>query len=273
MEGRAATGERDFEAKSAAGIFGAPISWVALVGALMGALAIVPFIFYPFGGGFMSAGMGIFGPIGGMLLGPWAGAVAGFIGGFIGMMISPGAYPLGFVDVFLSGVLLPFSWGLLQPKYRKFALVWYPLMVVGMFIFPYHWPGEAAGLGSAQEPQYLFTWAWGWIGMLLYIFLAPRIWRMYASENNVTSFVGFWLNMFMATIMWGMIWVFPWYYLVRFPYETALVNNTIGWWSTILPVSATSAVLGFFLIRAIRRGNLRRIPGTYVTMKEELEGG
>ena len=107
MEDKTGTEERVFEAVSAAGIFGAPISWVALVGALMGALAIVPFIFYPFGGGFMSAGMGVFGPIGGMLLGPWAGAIAGFIGGFIGMMISPGAYPLGFVDVFLSGVFFP----------------------------------------------------------------------------------------------------------------------------------------------------------------------
>jgi hypothetical protein len=106
----------------------------------------------------------------------------------------------------------------------------------------------------------------------MFIFFAPRIWKLYTSENQVVSFVGFWLNMVMATTMWALIWVFPWYYLVRFPYETALVNNTIAWWSNTIPVSLTSAVLGFFLIRAIRRGNLRRIPGTYVTMKEELAG-
>jgi hypothetical protein len=270
MDSKVTSGERDFEAKSAAGIFGAPISWVALVGALMGALSLVPFIFYPFGGGFMSAGMGVMGPIGGMLLGPWAGAVAGFIGGVIGMMISPGAYPLGFVDVLLSGVLIPFSWGLLHPKYRKFTLAWFPLMAVVYFFIPYHFPGEAIGLGGIQEPQYLFSWAWGWIGTLVYIFLAPVFWRLYKAENNVTSFIGLWLNMLLATILWAMPWISPWYGLVRMPYETALANNVINIWSTLVPVSITSGVLGYFLIRAIRRGNLRRIPGTYVTMKEEI---
>jgi hypothetical protein len=272
MEGKGTAQERDFEARSAAGIFGAPISWVALVGALMGALSLVPFIFYPFGGGFMSAGMGVMGPLGGMLLGPWAGAVAGFIGGIIGMMISPGAYPLGFVDVALSGVLIPFSWGLLHPKYRKIALVWYPLMVVGFFIFPYHFPGERIGLGGVQEPQYLLTWAYGWIGMLVYVFFAPRIWKLYASEERVASIVGLYMNNLLATIMWVLIWVFPWMGLIRFPYETALANNVINLWSSVLPVSVTSTVLGYFLIRAIRRGNLRRIEGTWVTMKEEVEG-
>ena len=92
--------EEKFEAKSAVSIFGAPVSWVALFGALIGALSLVPFLFYVNGGGFMSAGMGIFGPLAGVMLGPFAGFVAGAIGGVIGMFISPAAYPLGFVDVF-----------------------------------------------------------------------------------------------------------------------------------------------------------------------------
>ena len=45
----------------------------------------------------------IFGPLAGMILGPWAGAIAGLIGGLIGMFISPGSYPLGFIDVQSGG--------------------------------------------------------------------------------------------------------------------------------------------------------------------------
>jgi hypothetical protein len=104
--------EREFTGKGMATMFGAPISWIALFGALMGALSIVPMIFYPFGGGFASAGMIIFGPMAGLILGPWAGAIAGVIGGLIGMFISPGSYPLGFIDVLLSGAFLPIFWGL-----------------------------------------------------------------------------------------------------------------------------------------------------------------
>jgi hypothetical protein len=118
MEQKPKEGDREFSGRGMASIFGAPISWIALFGALMGALSIVPMIFYPFGGGFASAGMIIFGPMSGLVLGPWAGAVAGLVGGLIGMFISPGSYPLGLIDVFLSGVFLPIFWGLAKPYYR-----------------------------------------------------------------------------------------------------------------------------------------------------------
>jgi hypothetical protein len=123
MEHKTTEGEREFTGRAMASIFGAPISWIALFGALMGALSIIPMIFYPFGGGFASAGMIIFGPMAGLILGPWAGAIAGLIGGLIGMFISPGSYPLGFIDVMLSGVLLPVFWGLAKPYYPLDAVV------------------------------------------------------------------------------------------------------------------------------------------------------
>jgi hypothetical protein len=268
MEDKERAPERDFEAKSAVGIFGAPLSWVALVGALIGAMAIVPFLFYPLGGGFLSAGVGIFGPIGGILLGPWAGCVAGIIGGVIGMIISPAAYPLGFVDVTLSGALLPLSWGLMQPRYRKIVIWYYPLILIAATIIPYHWPGEAVGLGGVSEPTNILQWSHGWIGMILYLFLAPKIWDLYRSEKTSTSFIGFLLNMFMATPLWMTVWVFPWYLMIRLPFDIAAPNSWANWWVTVIPMTLTSSIIGFFLIRAIKQGNLRRIPGSYLTFFE-----
>jgi hypothetical protein len=62
---------REFSGRGMASIFGAPISWVALLG-VMGALSIVPMIFYPFGGGLLGW-HGRFWPHAGLVLGPWAG--------------------------------------------------------------------------------------------------------------------------------------------------------------------------------------------------------
>ena len=90
MEQKPKEGDREFTGRGMASIFGAPISWIALFGALMGALSIVPMIFYPFGGGFASAGMLVFGPLAGLILGPWAGAIAGLIGGLIGILVGVG---------------------------------------------------------------------------------------------------------------------------------------------------------------------------------------
>jgi len=256
--------EREFKASSAVAIFGAPISWVALFGALIGALAVIPFVFYAEGGGFMSAGMGIFGPVTGIMLGPWAGFVAGFIGGVIGMMISPGAYPLGFVDVFLSGALLPLTWGLMQPKYRKFLLVYFPVNAFLNWFFPYHWPAEAVGLTQAKEPQWFLVCHWAWIGLIIFVFFAPAIWRMYESENRGRSVIGLVLNMFMASVLWAMPWIYPYSYLIRFPYEGAILTTVTQWTNTLIPITATSTVVTYFLIRAVRKGNLRVVRNSWL---------
>jgi hypothetical protein len=255
---------KEFEAKSAVAIFGAPISWVALFGALIGALSIVPLLMYPFGGGFMSAGMGVFGPITGILLGPWAGAVAGTIGGFIGMMISPAAYPLGFVDVVLSGVLLPFSWGLLVPKHRKLCLVLFPIHAFVYWLFPYHWPANAAGLTEANEPQWILGINWTWLSALVFIFLAPTLWRWMQSESRGKYLVGLVINCWMAAALWAMPWVYPYSYLVRYPYEVAILGFVTSWVNTLLPVTAISSIIGYFLIRAVLKGSLRKVPGSWV---------
>jgi hypothetical protein len=270
MEEKDTTQERTFEAKSASGIFGAPISWVAMVGALMGALSIVPFLFYPVGGGFTSLGMGIFGPMGGVLLGPWAGAVAGTIGGLIGMFISPGAYMFGFVDVALSGAFLCIGWGLMMPRYRKITLVVFPIVMILGWIIPYHWPGPGAGF-VGTEPAYFFSYTGGWIALLMYIFFAKQIWKLMASTKGWMSFVGYLLINYIATWFWMSPWMYVAYLIARFPFDVAVVNNWGQHWMTALPMTLTGALISFFLVRAMKQGNMRRVPGSWLTFEEDLK--
>lgn len=256
--------EREFKATSAVAIFGAPISWVALFGALIGGMSIIPLLFYPMGGGFMSAGMGIFGPVAGLILGPWAGAVAGTIGGVIGMMISPGAYPLGFVDVILSGTLMPFSWGLFQSKYRKWVLVLFPIHAFLHWFFPYHWPAEAVGLTKATEPLWLLLNAHNFIAVLLFVVGARWVWGMMESGDRKKQIFGLVLQMFMAHRFWSLPWVYPYSYLIRYPYELAVAGYVLGWTNMTIPMVVLTTVIGYFLLRALLKGRLRRVPGGWI---------
>lgn len=262
------TKERSFEARSASGIFGAPISWVAMVGALMGALSIVPFLFYPVGGGYTSLGMGIFGPMGGVLLGPWAGAIAGTIGGIIGMFISPGAYMFGFVDVALSGAFLCIAWGLMMPKFRKVTLIVYPAVLLLGILVPYHIPGEAGGF-IGEEPAWILSYTGAWIGLFMYVFFAKRIWKMMASAKKTVSFIGYLLLNYIATWLWMMPWMYVAYLIARFQFDMAIVNNWGQHWMTALPMTFTAGLISFFLTKAMKQSNLRRVPGSWLTFEDE----
>lgn len=261
--------ERDFRARSASGIFGAPISWVAMIGALMGALSIIPFLFYPVGGGYTSLGMGIFGPMAGILLGPWAGGIAGFIGGLIGMFISPGAYMFGFVDVFLGGVFLPLAWGLVLPKYRKIGLIVFPLVLIIGAIVPYYWPGASIGVEQATDLTYVASYAGGWLALAMYFFAFKPIWNLARSKDSKKKFIGYLLVMYMANWFWMAPWMYVGYTIARFPYEVAILNNWGQAWMTALPMTLTSGLIAFFLVRAMKQGNLRRVPGSWLTVEED----
>ena len=86
------------------GYGGASIAFIAVYGAILGALALVPIFPYFGGGGFIPLSV-IFTAIGPLVLGPIGGIIAAVIGGFIGMFVSPAMFPLGLLDVLLTGIL------------------------------------------------------------------------------------------------------------------------------------------------------------------------
>ena len=226
--------EKKYEAKSSVSIFGAPVSWVALFGSLIGALSIVPMAFYTSGGGFMSAGMGVFAPISGVLLGPWAGFVAGVIGGTIGMMISPAAYPLGFLDVILSGAFMPLAWGLFIPKFYKWLLVIMPVNFLLYFLVPYYYPG----IGDIRpiEPAYALSRNTAIVAIIVFFLFGRKFMSMMESPKIRTHIIGMVGVMFLACSLWNWPWVWPYALLFKLPVGTDLCHHPFdldqpGWTS------------------------------------------
>lgn len=256
--------ETKYEAKSAVAIFGAPVSWVALFGALIGALSIIPMAFYPEGGGFMSAGMGIFAPISGMLLGPWAGFVAGTIGGVIGMMISPAAYPLGFLDVMLSGSFMPLAWGLFIPKYYKWLLVLMPVNFLLYYFVPYYFPGNSLGLTEPVEPAYFISRNCAVIALLVFFIFGKKFMHMMESPIVRTHVIGMIGIQFLACSLWNWPWVWPYSLLFKLPLEPTYVTTNLTWINPIAPVVGACTAIGYFLLKAMRKGNLRVVPDSWL---------
>jgi hypothetical protein len=255
---------KQYEAKSVVGFFGAPLSWTALFGALIGALSVVPLLFYSSGGGFTSAGMALIAPATGVLIGPWAGAVAGTIGGIIGMMISPGAYPLGFVDVILSGTLIPLSWGLMSPKFRTLTVILYTFHAIAYYFFPYYWPCDSIGLTCAREPEYALSRHRFLIITAIFYIFGPMLMRWFQSSNRGKALVGLVLVTWMAMQLWQMPWSYPYSYMVRTLYEQTLVTAPAGWITNTIPMLAVVSPVTWFLLRAVRKANLRVIPNSWL---------
>jgi len=255
-------GERDFTGKGMAKIFGAPISWIALFGALMGAMAIVPMLFYPTGGGFASAGMVIFGPLCGLILGPFAGGIAGLIAGIIGMFISPGSYPLGFIDAFFSGALLPVMWGLVHPRYRKFGIWFFAANIVVHFLVPYVVPGAAGGFDPMNWGQYAIANSWIFLGYLVYLFGSKPIWKMMESEKMLTGTIGTILWMIAPCTAWMAPWEWIYYLFLHYPMGLALFSAVNSWWAYLAPLSVAAGIVTALLVRAIKQTGLPHVQGS-----------
>lgn len=255
-----------YERRGLATIVGAPISWVALFGGLIGVSSLIPMIFYIFGGGFLSVGMVIFGPIAGIVLGPFAGFVAGLIGGLIGMFISPASFPLGFIDANLSGAFIPLYWGLVNKKYWKLFVPWWILWIVIAIVWPYHYPGIAGGFSPPSEPSYTISWLWTYIGLVLYLIIGIKYLPNWIKEgvSRGKMFVGLLIYMFIANTSWMVPWKIVYFAILKYPADVVMADNLISWWAYTLPMVVASAVVAQVVLEALRKSGLRRPPGGIV---------
>ncbi len=255
--------EREFTRRSASSIVGAPLSWVALLGALTGVGSLIPVLMYTGGGGYASLSQVILFPVTGMLLGPWAGLVAGLIGGLIGLFIAPAAFPMGPMDVILSGAGPALVAGLLARRWRWLMLAWWGLGLALVYAFPYRWPGPAQGFASPPEPAYLLSYWYVLLGCVVWIawaFTPVGRW-VYRGRPAALQVAGFLLAAWIAATAHRPIWQQPYAYALKWPPEMTLADNYAAF-----PLYVVAAILqgpvALVLFRALWRTGLRRVPGS-----------
>ena len=265
--------EEEFERRGLATIVGAPISWTALFGAICGVTSLIPFYFYVTGGGYISLGSGLFMPLAGQVLGPWAGTIAAFVGGLVGMFIAPGAFPLGLIDILLSAAIIALSAGLMTKKWRWLFLIWWIINLVLIFVYPFRVPGAAAGFAPPEEPAYTLSWWYVFVGFVVWLILGPLTTNLlgkWASKDSTVALrtISLILIGFIGRTSMQPLWALPYYHILEWPQDWVVFDNAVSLPTYILNWVATG-LLALVVFRALWRARLRRVPGSLVA---ELAG-
>ena len=116
--------------KQKRGIFGAPVSYIALLAAVTAVLQLIPFSVVLGAGISFPLSLAVTGLVG-ILLGPWAGAVAVAIGSGIGVMIAPHTAWLGPLTVLVM-VVTPIASGLIVNGKRRWVGIY---LIAASFIW------------------------------------------------------------------------------------------------------------------------------------------
>ena len=262
--------EKEYTGSSASSIFGGPLSWVAAFGALTAIGSMVPIIIYPMGGGYYSLSQLLLFPLAGYMLGPWAGFVACGVGASIGLFIAPAAYPLGVIDALLYGAIFGISYGLLSRRWRYYSLVLWILSFPLIYIFPYRWPGAAAGFAPPTSPAYLISWSY-----YLVIFVVWAIWaftplhRWVRTDRKIAlRIAGFIIASLAGSGLPTGFGGVAYYFILKKPIEIAILEN----WQSV-PLYAAAVIVGlvvFAVFQSLGRTGLRRVPGS---LFEEITSG
>ncbi|TFG04722.1 hypothetical protein EU538_12030 [Candidatus Thorarchaeota archaeon] len=244
------------------GYGGASIAFIAVYGAINGALALVPIFPYVGGGGFLPLCV-VFEAIGPLILGPIGGILAAVIGGVIGMFISPATYPLGPVDVLLTGILPALYVALIinadDNRYYILSLIAMIVTSVYGIIWPYIWPGVA---GEVWSIEFMLAGLIFWLPWLI-IELTPigksKIPEWARMEDPKTRYLGVLLAVLMGLEFWFIPWGNVYWYI--FDYSVALAIGTFiaySWWVPTLSVITT--IIAVAVVESLKRSGLPRIP-------------
>ncbi|MCF2137604.1 MAG: hypothetical protein K9W43_10280 [Candidatus Thorarchaeota archaeon] len=244
------------------GYGGASIAFIAVYGAINGALALVPIFPYVGGGGFLPLCV-VFEAIGPLVLGPIGGILAAIIGGVIGMFISPATYPLGPVDVLLTGILPAVYVALFinsdDNKYWVLSLLAMIVTSVYGIVWPYIWPGVT---GETWNITVLLAGAIFWLPWLIIEFTPlgkSMIPKWSRDERPKFQYLGVFLAVLMGLEMWFLPWALVYWYL--FSYSVALGIATFiaySWWVPTLAIITT--IIAIAIVEAMKRSGLPRIP-------------
>jgi hypothetical protein len=244
------------------GYGGASIAFIAVYGAICGALALVPIFPYFGGGGFIPLSV-MFTAIAPLVLGPIGGIIAAIIGGFIGMFVSPGMFPLGLLDVLLTGILPALFVALFinTDNTVDWILTLISVIMTGvMFIvFPYVWPtiaGQTAGVVFWGTT--LVFWV-PWLILLLTPVAKSWVPEWARGDDPKKKYIGVFLAVLMGLEVFYYWWGAPYWFIFAYPIDLAILTNLgYTWWWPFLSLLTT--IIAIPVIEALKRSGLPRIP-------------
>jgi hypothetical protein len=246
-------------------IFGTPIAWIAVYGALVGVTSLVPILPYAGGGGYWPLAT-VIAALGALILGPIGGAVAAFIGGIIGMFIAPPAFPLGIIDA-IAVVLIPEIFVALAfnvKKYRWAFLGWQALMTAIFFIVLFVYPGVVGGWPPIPTANYFLATIYYWL--IPTLVLASPLGSKYVYEWSRSADVkqrsiGVFLGSWMAMNSWYISPSF-WLYWILFAFPSALLYLMAwGIYTWYMPLfGLVLSLIAVPIIEALRRSGMAKPP-------------
>jgi hypothetical protein len=259
---------KESDARAAATIGGAPISWVAIIGALLGAGTMVPVVYYIEGGGYHSLAKAMYVPVV-AILGPIGGMVSIMIGGGIALFIAPGAvggpnFPASLTfDYLMLSILIGM---ILNGKWKQMIPFW----AVGLFFYifiPWIIPGPAfvasVGIVGPYDFWPIFIASnWFDIGSIVIVLLfGAKIPKWIRSDDRKTMVVAVLLTVWATEIShlygWGI-----WAVVVSSPAELIAVLSAVAVPLERAVYSTVGALIGVPLLVALRKSGLRSIPNT-----------
>lgn len=244
--------------KASTRVWGVPIAWIVIYGALCGATMLIPTFPYVGGGGFLPLGS-LLGAMAPAIMGP-AGIVAAFIGGVIGMFISPAAFPLGLVDVILTGTL-PAVFVTLTLNDRKFWYLTIPT-ILGLGIVIEVFTPLYILATSPPQPWFTFMALWYFLPWLA-IMASPLGLKYLADwirgEDRTKRFAGLFIAYISGLGPWLIPWFLPYWYL--FSYPGALGFSVLigySWWFVAISIVLTLITLP--IVEGLSKSGLPPVP-------------
>ena len=168
------------------------------------------------------------------------------------------------LDVFLTGTLPAITVALTIRDDKLWYITVPVFAIIGIFftIFPYHWPGAAAGLeANPPEPMYSLLAAWYWVPWLI-IEASPlgrKLVPQWALEAGKKRYWGVFIAVISGMMIWWMPWAITYWYLLKYPIALAIATFiAYSWWVPALSVIIT--IITIPIIEGLRRSGLPKIP-------------
>jgi hypothetical protein len=208
------------------------------------------------------------------VLGPWAGTIAAFVGGLVGMFIAPGAFPLGLLDVILSGAIFGLSAGLMTKKWRWLFLGWWIINLAMVFLYPFRVPGAAGGFAAPEELGYTLSWTYVLLAFIVWVVLGPLTTDLLSKwarrgSSRVMQVVSLLLIAYIARSSIQPMWSLPYAHIFQWPPDWVLIDNWVSIPTYVLDWVGTCG-LALVVFPALWRARLRQVPGSLVA---ELSAG